>query len=254
MNSCTFGFIITRHVNSDKTNKYWNTSVRLLNKFYPQQTIIIIDDNSNYSFVKPFSEYTNVTLIQSEFPARGELLPYYYFLKYKWFQNAIILHDSVFFHKRIHFEKIHGIHILPLWHFNNDGENAINSSRMIRHLKNNTIIQNGIQNEMNMSHLYKWVGCYGVQCYINITFLEKLENKYAFTRLISAVSCRSDRCCLERIFGIMFCTECPKLLTQKSLLGNIMNYQPWGYSYDTYEKDKKQRQLTKPIIKVWTGR
>ena len=30
-----FGFIITRHVNSEKTNNYWNHSVKLIRTFYP---------------------------------------------------------------------------------------------------------------------------------------------------------------------------------------------------------------------------
>jgi hypothetical protein len=76
MNS--FGFIITRHVNSEQTNKYWNHSVKLLRTFYPYRKIIIIDDNSNQNYVKADFDYKNIQIIQSEFPGRGELLPYYY--------------------------------------------------------------------------------------------------------------------------------------------------------------------------------
>ena len=42
-----YGFIMTRHVHSETTNKYWNHSVKLLQFFYPDKQIIIIDDNSN---------------------------------------------------------------------------------------------------------------------------------------------------------------------------------------------------------------
>ena len=76
-----FGFIITRHVNSSKTNKYWNRCVKLINIYYPSKPIIIIDDNSDDDFLKEDSRYENVTVIKSEFPGRGELLPYIYFLK-----------------------------------------------------------------------------------------------------------------------------------------------------------------------------
>ena len=48
----SYGFIITRHVNSEKTNKYWNKCVRCIRKFYPLRKIIIIDDNSNSDFIK----------------------------------------------------------------------------------------------------------------------------------------------------------------------------------------------------------
>ena len=38
-----FGFIITRHVNSEKTNRYWNHSVKLLRTFYPDKKIVITE-------------------------------------------------------------------------------------------------------------------------------------------------------------------------------------------------------------------
>ena len=69
MNS--YGFIITRHINSETTNKYWNQSVKLLRTFYPERKIIIIDDNSNQNFVKADFDYKNITIITSEFPRSG---------------------------------------------------------------------------------------------------------------------------------------------------------------------------------------
>ncbi len=88
----SYGFIITRHVNSEQTNNYWNHSVKLINTFYPNTKIIIIDDNSNQDLVKADFEYPNVQIIQSEFPGRGELLPYYYYIKNKFFDNNKNIH------------------------------------------------------------------------------------------------------------------------------------------------------------------
>jgi len=101
-----YGFIITRYVNSEKTNKYWNRSIQCIKKFYPDKKIVIIDDNSNQNYVKADFDYKNVEIIHSEYPCRGELLPYYYFFKQRFFRNAIILHDSVFFHRKINFNKL----------------------------------------------------------------------------------------------------------------------------------------------------
>ena len=42
-----FGFIITRHVNSPTTNKYWNQCVKCIRTFYPFVKIVIIDDKPN---------------------------------------------------------------------------------------------------------------------------------------------------------------------------------------------------------------
>jgi hypothetical protein len=253
----SFGFIITRHVNSISTNNYWNQSVKLLRTFYPNTQIIIIDDNSNYEFVKSDYNYKNLKIIQSEFPKRGELLPYYYYLKYKFFKNAVIIHDSVFFHKKINFDKLNGkLNVLPLWHFNPDTENLPNTKKIIKNLKNNISIDSKLslnENMLSLNH-YKWYGCFGVQSYININFLEKIENKYNITNLISEINCRSDRCCLERILGCIFFTESNNIINQKSLFGDIMKYQKWGYSFNNYINNLKRGILPKHVVKVWTGR
>ena len=76
----TYGFIITRHVNSEITNKYWNHCIKCIRTFYPYRKIVIIDDNSNQDFLISFHNYENIEIINSEFPGRGELLPYYYFI------------------------------------------------------------------------------------------------------------------------------------------------------------------------------
>jgi hypothetical protein len=251
-----FGFIITRHVNSVKTNNYWNHSVKLIRTLYPYKKIVIIDDNSNYDYVKAEFNYNNLEIIQSEFPGRGELLPYYYFLKYKFFKNAVIIHDSIFFHSHIRFDKLNGINVLPLWYFHSDKENVENTKRIARNLKNNSLIYNKLDNNLNILGISsdKWYGCFGVQSYINLNFLQYIENKYGISNLISAVTCRADRCCLERIFGIIFFNESPNLFKRKSLLGNIMKYQTWGYTYDQYMSNMKKGSIPANVVKIWTGR
>jgi hypothetical protein len=254
-----FGFIITRHVNSENTNRYWNHSVKLLRFFYPTKKIVIIDDNSDKNFLKSDYDYSNVEIIQSEFHGRGEFLPYYYYIKHKFFENAIILHDSVFFHKRINFEVLNGINVIPLWHFNSDYETESNTLRIIENLKNKIIIENkltyNIANNFNTMIHTKWVGCFGCQSYINHNFLLHIENKYNISSLINIVRNRKDRCCLERIMGCLFSTEYPKLIFSKSLLGNIFSQPLSGkYNYGMYETDLKKNTIPKWVIKVWTGR
>ena len=61
----TYGFIITRHVNSEQTNKYWNQCVKLIRTYYPLKKIVIIDDNSNPEFLKSDFDYKNMPVAQS---------------------------------------------------------------------------------------------------------------------------------------------------------------------------------------------
>jgi len=253
----SFGFIITRHVTCEKTNKYWNQNVKLLRLLYPARKIVIIDDNSNQEFVKSDYEYKNLTIINSEYHGSGELLPYIYFLKYNWFANAVILHDSVFFHKRIPFNKITEP-IIPLWHFKYDRENLPNLLRIARGLKNNYPIVQRLMNSQNnvlgMNSNNDFVCCFGVQSFVNHRFLSHVENKYGFSNLVNFVKNRSDRCAMERIMGLLFTLEYPKLLKYKSLFGNIHSIGNWGYSYDQYEENFKKNKVVKAVVKVWTGR
>jgi hypothetical protein len=254
MNS--YGFIITRHVNSVETNKYWNHCIKCIRRFYPFKKIIVIDDNSDANFLKAEFNYRNVKVIQSEFKGRGELLPYYYYLKNKFFDNAVIIHDSVFFHKRLHFEKLIGTNVLPLWFFYPDKENVSNTLRIANSLKYSEIIKSKIMRDdtvLEMPHS-KWYGCFGAQSFINFNFLNSLESKYKITNMLTTISCRADRCSLERILGCIFFTESPTILTKKSIFGDIMKYHKWGYSFNNYENDLKKGRVPRAVLKIWTGR
>jgi hypothetical protein len=261
----TFGFIITRHVNSELTNNYWNECVRSIRICYPLVKIIIIDDNSIKEYVKSFLEYNNIEIVESEYPKRGELLPYYYFHKNKYFDNAIILHDSVFIKKRVNFEKfeVNKINVLPLWHFTEMDlpENITNSFRLLSYLKNKDALKymflRILNKYENLGFQKKWYGCFGVQSYINYSFLCYLQEKYNIFNLLNAITCRKDRCSLERVFGALFYLEYPKIIKTPSLLGHIRTYMRYGYTYQQYIEDIKRKDkklLILPIIKVWTGR
>lgn len=253
----TFGFIITRHVNSEKTNKYWNQSVKLIRTHYPKNKIIIIDDNSNENFLKSDYDYKNVEVIKSEYPKRGELLPYIYYLRHKWFDHAVILHDSVFIHKKINFEKMN-VPVLPLWHHSYDKEHLGNLIRIASYLRNFTEIkQKLLGNEMKILGIEreKFNLCFGAQSFISLNFLMHIEKKYNITNLVNAVHCRRDRCGLERIMGLIFCLESRNLTKLGSLFGDIFNHpHSFKYTYDNYINDFSKHKVPGLFVKVWTGR
>jgi len=252
-----YGFIITRHVNSESTNKYWNQCVKLIRTIYPLRKIVIIDDNSNPSYLKSDFDYKNLTIIQSEFPGRGELLPYYYYLKYKWFPNAVIIHDSLFIHKKILFDTFQ-MPVIPLWHHIYDKENQNNIIRIASALSNNRQLLRKIRENESFElgiKSDKFNLCFGGQCYIKLSFLEHLQNKYNITNLVHSVRNRTDRCSLERVLGLLFCEEYPKLVKINSLFGDILT-QPraFNYNYNDYIQGLSKRRILNPFVKVWTGR
>ena len=250
------GIIITRHVKSTETNFYWNHNIKCIKRLYPKLKIIVIDDFSDKNFLKPFHQHDNITIIQSEFKGRGELLPYIYLIKNNFFKNALIIHDSVFMHVKINFPKlIHDkVKVLPIWHFNPDKEDIDNRMMISTYLQNTNQIHSKLnlnENILGLNHL-KWYGCFGAQSFINRDFLLNINQKYMITNLIPHIKTRQDRQCFERILGCIFYSEYKSV--HKSLLGDIMTYQKYGYSFQEYMSDVNKKRLPKLIVKVWTGR
>lgn len=239
------GFILLRHVNSTVTNLYWQECYTCIRKFYPEHKIIIIDDNSNYAYIRSTLSLQNVEYIQSEFPGRGELLPYIYYLKYHWFDTAFILHDSVFIQ-----------HPLPttidgymfIWTFNHKYDTSEQERTHISALSNNNSLLEFHKNTQ------LWNGCFGAMCCITYTILARMDETYTLSNLLSVIKTRADRSNFERILGCMLQSiYTPKTLTY---LGDIHAYSKWGYGWSDYTYDKFLGRLSKDkmCIKIWTGR
>ena len=269
MNS--FGFIMTRHVNSIQTNKMWIHNVSLLTKFYPNTPIVIIDDFSNPEYLtKIQNPKINITIINNlpQFKGAGELLPYIYYLRYKWFASALIIHDSTFIHTRINFSRIK-TDVLPLWHYKILREDVANAMQLSRHLTNNKELLNSLENTQFNTPLINVNNkapntidesklCFGVQAFIRLPFLQKIEEKYHISNLTSFVKSRHDRCILERVFGEIFRMEMKNAnpnAIRYSLLGNVYtHYNAFKYTFIDYENDMKNKRIRHLIVKVWSGR
>jgi hypothetical protein len=239
------GFILTRHVNSEETNLLWIEAYNSIRHIYPLNMIMIIDDNSNQSFIKIPADLNllNTFIIQSEFPQRGEILAYYYFNKYQLFDTAVIIHDSVFIKEPIDFSNIEDIQFL--WHFYHDWDDEANEKKIIKTLQDTNTLLNFYDNKD------KWVGCFGCQSVISRAFLEKLISNYKIFDLFSIVNTRQNRMAFERIFALICTFEKPELCDSPSIFGNIISYCKWGSTYKDYKKSEKN---TLPLVKVWSGR
>jgi hypothetical protein len=253
----TFGFILLRHVNSSITNLYWNHSIKLLKKYYPNNIIFIIDDNSNIEYLDTteINNLKNVITIISEYNGRGELLPYIYFLRHKWFDNAIIIHDSAFIHETIDFENIiKNINntAISLWHFRNNDSELDNILRISKHLN----FYNKIEQNIMTWNDNKWTSCFGAMSLINHIFLTNLNNKYNLNNLINVIINRSDRCALERIMGILIYLETSH--NKSSIFGCINNSHSQSllcnYTFEQYIKAYNSNNIPTTVVKVWTGR
>jgi hypothetical protein len=230
-----FGFIVLRHVNNETTNKYWIKCVNSIRQYYPENNILIIDDNSNYDFITD-EKFYKTTVINSEFHKRGELLPYYYYLHNKLFDAAVIMHDSVFINKYIDMS-VNKYKFL--WEFEHGCDQIEDETRMI-----NTF------NDSELKEFYEnknlWKGCFGGMSIITHDYLTYINSKYDISNLLDCVLNRYNRCSFERVIACLLQKNYPR---EESLLGNIHNYCPWGISFDQCDNYKYL-----PATRVWTGR
>jgi hypothetical protein len=237
--SNNIGFIILRHVNNYITSKYYLAAYNSIRKYYPENKIVIIDDNSNYSFIDNNEENNlyNTLVVRSEFKGRGELLPYIYYLRHNFFETAIIIQDSVFINSKLNLD-INNYKFI--WDFEHDWDNSKDELRIISYLDNNEELQEFYKNKD------LWKGCFGGMMIINYDYLKKLDDRYNIKLLIEAIHCRNERCYFERVIAcIMQINE-----IQPTLLGSIHKYCNWGIKYS----DDIFVNSSLPIIKVWTGR
>jgi len=232
------GFIILRHVNSEDTNRYWMDCYDSIRKFYPENQIMIIDDNSNYDVLTHKNLYKTIT-IQSEYPGRGELLPYYYYLRYKFCDNVVILHDSVFLQARINL-RVNKYKIL--WDFSDHKHDQIeNETEMLQLFKDAELLD-----FYKKKHL--WNGCFGSMTIITHDFLADINKKYDLSKLLDQVITRYNRMSFERVVACILQKEAPL----EVLLGDIHDYCPWGINYESRFFSLEIMFL--PIVKFWTGR
>lgn len=266
-----FGFIFTRHVNSTITNEYWKECIRCIRRHYPNNIIMVIDDNSSVEYITNDNvDLRNCFIIQSKYSSRGEILAYYYFHKYKLFDKAVIIHDSVFLQQNIT-QEIYDVNSVKfLWHFKNhvddDLVREMHFVNQLRYNSNNRNNQNEEEKLSKLTNLYlqreKWLGCFGVMSVITYDFLDKLVKEYHIFNLLNVIRTRKDRCSFERIFSILCYVNNDYFIqhTCPSIFGEIVSYSmlgtPFHYNYDTYLNDKKTFDMSKiiKITKVWSGR
>jgi hypothetical protein len=212
MNKDTIGFIILRHVNNDLTNKYWILCYECIRKFYPENSIMIIDDDSNYEYITEKQLY-NTTVINSDYKRRGEILPYIYYLKNKLFDTAVIIHDSVFINKYIDFSvdkyKI-------IWDFEHDWDQIEDETKMIKLFNDDELLQFYENKDL-------WKGCFGGMSIIKHDFLTSINNKYDIHKLLDCVLTRYNRCSFERVIACLL----QIYEKRETLLGNIHKYCEW---------------------------
>ena len=235
-------FVIVRHVNSAATDEYWKQAYCCVRKYYDNK-ILIVDDNSNPSFLKEDSELINCETVKSEFPGGGEILGYYYFHKLHLGDKMVMIHDSVFLNTYIDFAAYGDAK--ALWSFQHNWDEDIPILKLMLHFDNHE----------ELTALYcdkgKWVGCFGVMSVITWDLLDKINRRHNFFPAVLAhVNNRTYRSYMERVFACVCQVNYPSFSDPPHIVNNI-HTQGVGLSYNDYKQGLGDKF---PIIKVWTGR
>ena len=181
-------------------------------------------------------------IINSEYHKRGELLPYYYYLKNKFFDTAVIIHDSVFIQKYINFN-VKNYRLLL--HFDSRHCSQPNDERRIIHKFNNNELNNFYENK-NL-----WSGCFGGMCVIEHDYLVYINSMYKISKLLDCIKNRYNRMSFERVIGCLL----QKHHKNESLLGELGKYKRKYKSRNFINYfNNKYKYKNIPLIKIWTGR
>lgn len=238
-----FAFVILRCVRSADQNRLWKRAVASVREFYPTQQIVVIDDNSTHA--DPVPSEDGIVVIQSEFPGAGEALPYYYFLKHRWAERMVFLHDSMFL-KRCFKEH----ELLPrnrfLWHFD------------IHRWDDNAIINRIMETpELIAYNANKnlWHGCFGAAMIVSYDTLLAIENRYGtIQRCIERIRTRHERMAFERILAILMFKEGVVSLGACSINGLIFRHPRAFFPITEEEMDRYKRSYHGLCMKEWIGR
>ena len=243
----SYVFVILRHLRTTRDNDLWISSYNSIRKFYTNQ-IIIIDDNSSINTVN--GKLVNTDIIYSEYRGAGEILPYYYFLKNKWADRMVFLHDSMFLHRAFTNEELSG-DIRFHWHFTNKNDQ--------RKLSTYLTMLSHSDELYTFSQESEWKGCFGVTSIVDWEVVSNLDTTYGiFSNLILAIRTRADRELFERIFGIVVTYH--GLIQDKAFsnFGDIIKYpnafESTQTSYAGASHAISQAGYDSAIIKVWRGR
>ena len=161
----------------------------------------------------------------------------YYFLKFKFFDTAVIIHDSVFINSKIDFNINDFIF---LWHFEHDWDQIPDETNMIKSF-----------NDSELTKFYQnkslWKGCFGAMSIIQYDYLKFVNDKYNLDLLIPLITSRFNRCSFERVIACLLFINSKN--NKFSLFGDIHKYSKWGIDFFN-----KHNYKHLPIIKIWSGR
>lgn len=216
----TIGFIIPTYVSSEKHYSILKDGIRKIRQYH-DWPIVIINDHSPLDIGSIAHEFPNISIELSYKKGAGELNPYWHYYHHKYFDTAIIMHDSMHLNKKLEkIDKVNSIQFLryfvhhkSLWSKILEPQTEYNRNfgiknhdDLIIHLINITLkdLNQPFHNFCNLMYFQKnkWVGCWGIQSIVTWDFLSQLQEKTNILDFINVIKNRRDRMAMESIFAL----------------------------------------------------
>lgn len=229
------GFIILRCVRSEKTKLAWINCYNSIRKYYNSEyPIMIIDDNSIQDYILDTS-LENTFIINSEFKQRGEILPYYYYLKNNFCERVLFLHDSMSLENYFNFIDINEYkNYTRIFIFKNDAykKDIKNLGKLTKYLNDGDLIY-----KYHLKNINVLFGCFGVCFLIDYKYLKYIDENYNISNLVNCIHNRNDRKTLERLMSLIFLYD-----------QSITNFNTLKSLFGTIHKNIREQQLNVDII------
>jgi hypothetical protein len=230
----TLGFIIFRKVDQIKDNINWMGCYNCIRRYYPNNKIVIIDNNSNYINVNVLFEKTlvNTIVVNNKFKNAGEITAYYYYYENNYFDIAVIIPDYMFITKYIDFLNIKDYQCL--WDFGHNFDSDFDEKKLLHNLRKSIDLL-----EMHQDKCM-WKSCYKGILVITHTFLSLLEEKYNILNLVNIINSVEERRSFERILGVVlnFHDYNENKERKKCMFGDVFLSQPWISDFSLVDRNQ----------------
>jgi hypothetical protein len=239
------GFIMLRNVFSKEANKFWIESYNSIRRFYPKNSIVIIDVSDEINLIID-KELTNTVILKSRYEGKYDIIPYLYYLENKPFEQAVILKDTIFFTKLHNFDKENRF----LFQFEHNWNDETTEIEMIKHINKPLLLSLYFDKTL-------WRGCFESMSVITHERLQLLHSKYDFYSIYNYIdtdktNSQKRNCAFERIFGIVFNLENGGYKTTVS--GDIHWIRFFENTFETYLINKPDDLYwLSPMNKLYTN-
>lgn len=220
---------------------------------------MIVDDYSDPELVSEGVELTNAVIIQSKLaPGRGEILPYYYFQKFKPFHKAVLLNDGMFVLKP---EPLLSAvnecrNVRFLWHFEKDHNEEYNKTTFL--ISKALRLNVRVRLEKLRSNVTQWVGCFAGASIMTWDFLNAIDSEYGFLHTVAYLDTRERRMGFERLVSLIALDSLGAgvNLSSMSVYGDIYSHRrAFKYNMSDYDRDREAGILSNcSAVKIWNGR